>query len=163
MQALTPSRLDYKEEADVDVKKYIKEKIIEIQTVKISGDLVCRAWRNVNIQQLRAKELFKEVAKNCIEPLVNAGVFYNRDPFSVRKGQLVAAQSKFNSDTSHTMSDPQKFHIIAQFGTAVSLYHAYALLNNHGLRSFKNFLESFLKKQFNKKVWVFVDPITDDD
>jgi len=34
------SRMDCKEEEDVDVKKYIKEKIIEVQTVKISGDLV---------------------------------------------------------------------------------------------------------------------------
>jgi hypothetical protein len=32
------------------------------------------------------------------------------------------------------------------------MYHAYGLLNNHGLRSFKNFLETFLKKQFVTKV-----------
>jgi ERCC4-related helicase len=34
------ARMDCREEEDVDVKKYIKEKIIEVQTVKISGDLV---------------------------------------------------------------------------------------------------------------------------
>lgn len=65
------NRLECKEDSDIDVKKYIQEKKVEVVHVKMNADLSS------------ATELFGKTAKVVIDQLVTAGVFYQRDPLLV--------------------------------------------------------------------------------
>lgn len=65
------SRIEVREEEDVDVQQYIKNKIIEIKKVKLTN-----SYANV-------QDLFFKLAKIPLDELCNAGVFYTRNPENV--------------------------------------------------------------------------------
>jgi ERCC4-related helicase len=65
------NKLECKEDSDVDVKKYIQEKKVEIVNVKMNDCLSA------------AVDLFGKTAKLVIDPLVAVGAFYNKNPLMV--------------------------------------------------------------------------------
>lgn len=65
---------------------------------------------------------------------------------------LVAALQNFSSSAAGKADESKKFLLQAQFGSAISMYHGFGLLKNHGLKSCQTFLRTFAEKEVKEKV-----------
>jgi ERCC4-related helicase len=65
---------------------------------------------------------------------------------------LLDALQTYNASASARTDEHKKFVINAQFGVAMSIYHALGLLKNHGMKSCYNFLKNFSEKEVKEKV-----------
>lgn len=70
----------------------------------------------------------------------------------VKKGMLLDALQTYNASAGARTDEHKKYLINAQFGVAMSLYHALGLLKNHGMKSCYSFLKTFSEKEFKEKV-----------
>lgn len=65
---------------------------------------------------------------------------------------LLDALTTFSHSPASRGDDHKKYKVQAQFGVALSMYHAFGLLKNHGMKPCYNFLKTFSEKEVNEKV-----------
>jgi hypothetical protein len=61
------------------------------------------------------------------------------------------------SSSPRSREDPKKFLIQSQFGCAMSIYHSFGLLKNHGIKSCFTFLKNFQEKEVKEKVIININ------
>lgn len=70
----------------------------------------------------------------------------------VTKGMIFQARMSWRANPPPDMPEHIKAQLEAQFALGISLYHAWSLLNNHGLKSFHNYCSDFQAREREQKV-----------
>lgn len=136
------SRLECRSETSPDVSPYVQNRSMEKVRVPISPALV------------RARELLYTLIRQPIDALVTAGVFHSKDPKYLTKGALHKAFSGFKDHPPNDVAPSSMFTLSAQFGMAISLLHGKALLEGHGLSSFRKYVDGLATKEQRESVRV---------
>ncbi len=156
------SHIEVRTPADIDVHTK------ELELVKLS----------MTDEMKVVRALFLEVLKIPIEKLNDLNVFWQRDPEKVgsKHGQsklssrlnfcyfvllkaskclLISAMQKFRACPSIAVPPNNHVHVQAQFALAISLYHAWAILNSYDYHSVLNMLNCLKRDVVQNNVWKY--------
>eukprot|EP00727_Mastigamoeba_balamuthi_P007697 m51a1_g3548 putative fanconi anemia group m protein (1619) ;mRNA; r:997641-1008800 len=123
------SRIEARTDDDPDVAPYVHARDVEVLTVPLTERL----------QNVRAK--FAEILRGPVNKLVSLGVYYDRDVERGSRYKLLSAREQMRG-SPRGLDRNAMCAAEACFGIAISLYHCYNLLMNHGLTQFLASLRS---------------------
>lgn len=128
----------------MDVAPYVQQRTMDKVHVPMSRSL------------MRARELLYVLLRQPLDALVTAGVFHSKDPKYLTKGALHKAFTGFREHPPRDLAPSANFTLTAQFGIAISLLHGKALLEGHGLSSFRKHIDGIATKEQRESVRVYI-------
>ncbi|XP_057851783.1 DEAD-box ATP-dependent RNA helicase FANCM [Cryptomeria japonica] len=128
------STLEYRNENDPDVRKYVHNKNIDLITVAMGKE-------SVNVSNL-----LLEVITPVVQKLCSLGVFYSKDVTTLTPFEFLTARDKFRQSPPAFLAQPQYGEVEAYFGAAITLFHIYKLLFSHGIRPALEMLQQKLQQ-----------------
>lgn len=134
------SSLEVRTENDIDVKKYINEKLIEPIIVKSDNDLSI------------IKEEFLKLMQIPIDYLFMHKVLWERDPHRINKGIVVSCMNNFQKSPPSDIALDKVGEVYSYFGLLMKLAHYKGLFDSHGLNSFIIGLDSLKFPAIGKRM-----------
>ena len=127
---LLVSNIELRSEDSIDIKPYTHQRKVEKIVVKLGDELEFFKTKFLRVLCLVVNRLFRSQA------------LWVRDAERVNKCMLLAAREQFRQKC-HAGQQPRHLMgpIEGDFAVAISLYHAYDLLMQHGLLPFYNFIK----------------------
>ncbi|XP_035827669.1 uncharacterized protein LOC101854274 [Aplysia californica] len=140
MNNLLISHIELRSEDSFDIKPYTHERKIEKVVVPLGQELSA-----IRLQYI-------QVMTMVVKRLIQIRVIYNREATKLSKFLILKARDEFRQNPPGRLSKTQAGNIEADFALAISLYHGFDLLQQHGLRSLYNYLLSVIsgKKGYGK-------------
>ncbi|XP_041350852.1 LOW QUALITY PROTEIN: Fanconi anemia group M protein-like [Gigantopelta aegis] len=134
------SHIEMRTEECIDIKSYTHERKVDKIVIPLGEELT------------KIKTKFLQVISVVVSRLVRCGVLYRRDPSSLSKFLLLKSRDMFRQNPPEKLPKGQFGVVEGDFALGMSLYHAYELLQLHGLRSFYNFLTGIVngEKSFGR-------------
>ena len=130
---LLVSNIELRSEDSIDIKPYTHQRQVEKIVVKLGDELEFFKTKFLRVLCLVVNRLFSSQA------------LWVRDAERVNKCMLLAAREQFRKKC-HAGQQPR--HLVGpiegDFAVAISLYHAYDLLMQHGLLPFYNFIKGIV-------------------
>jgi Fanconi anemia group M protein len=123
------SNIELRSEDCLDIQRYTHKRIEEKFVVKLGPELT------------QLKDKFLKIISLNIKRLVSNGALYGSSPESLSKFSLLKARDDFHKKLGPNTIQSRGV-IEGDFAMAITLYHAYELLIQHGMRSFYHFLKS---------------------
>ncbi|XP_065063159.1 Fanconi anemia group M protein homolog [Rhopilema esculentum] len=121
------SQVELRSEESDDIKPYVFGRNVEKIVVPLSSELK------------EAKAEFLKVLECIVQRLCTQGVCWQHDAGKISKFFLLKARDQFRA---RGLEDRNRVGLIeGDFALAISLYHAYELLQQHGILSFYNFIK----------------------
>ena len=127
------SHMEIRAETDIDVRQYVHTTTVDPIIIPLSASLV------------EVRNLFLEIFKIPVEKLVHLKAYYSTDIERVSHWQLLQQREKVRNHPPDNLDRSQMLLIEGLFSVAMSLAHAWKLLNTHGLQPFKNSLEEMTR------------------
>ncbi|RLF65016.1 MAG: Hef nuclease, partial [Thermoplasmata archaeon] len=124
--------IEFRSERDLEVRKYIFKKNIEVIRVEVSKDV------------LVARRLLLDVLRSILRNLKSLGILDIDDPARISVKQLVETLEKVSSSD---FKNPQKPKIMMLLGLSLRLHHAIEILDRHG----PDFATKYLKESLFKR------------
>ncbi|KAL8589791.1 hypothetical protein ACOMHN_020794 [Nucella lapillus] len=129
---LLVSHIELRSEDSPDIKPYTHERTIDKIVVPLGEDLN------------RVKLKYTQVLQVIVKRLIHQRVLYNRETTSLSKFLVLKARDAFRQNPPESMPRSQYGIVEGDFALAMSLYHGYELLHQHGLRPLYNYLEGIM-------------------
>eukprot|EP00794_Sanderia_malayensis_P020486 gene20486-22502_t len=127
LENLLISHIELRSEESPDIKRYVFDRNVEKIVVPLSDELK------------KTKSQFQQVLQGVIQRLYSNGACWQSDASKVSKFLLLKTREQFRE---RGMEDKTRAGTIeGDFALAISLYHAFELLQQHGILSFYNFLK----------------------
>lgn len=131
VENLLISHVEIRSDESADIKRYIRDRLVEKIVVPITEEL-----KNI-------KNTFMEILRNIVNRLYHKKALWQNDPEKISKFLLLKAREQWR--LNNALGDKNKMGLIeGDFALCMSLYHAYELLQQHGILSFYNFLKGIL-------------------
>ena len=133
LQNLMISHIELRSEDSLDIVPYTHERTIEKVVVPIG----------IELAEIRNKYL--SILEYFVKRLNRNGVLAKRNnntvnPTNYTKFGILSARDEFRKNPPARMDRSTAGSCEGDFAASISLYHAYELLMQHGMRAFKNFL-----------------------
>ncbi|XP_042855878.1 Fanconi anemia group M protein-like isoform X2 [Penaeus japonicus] len=132
IQNLLISHIELRSEDSPDIAGYTHQRHIEKIVVPLGAELASIQSR------------YQNVLRVYVNRLIDMRVVYTRDETTLSKFQILKAREAFRQNPPDNL--PRDRYGVAEgmFALCMTLYHAYELLMQHGIRSFYNFLKGTL-------------------
>ncbi|XP_047480213.1 uncharacterized protein LOC125032872 [Penaeus chinensis] len=132
LQNLLISHIELRNEESPDIAAYSHQRHIEKVVVPLGAELASIQTR------------YQNVLRVYVNRLIDMRVLYTRDETTLSKFQILKAREGFRQNPPDNL--PRDRYGVAEgmFALCMTLYHAYELLLQHGIRSFYNFLKGTL-------------------
>ncbi|XP_049937109.1 uncharacterized protein LOC116266800 isoform X3 [Nymphaea colorata] len=116
------SVLEYRNESDNDVKKYMHDRQLELIEVAMSNDAV------------RINNLLLEAIQPLVSRLCALGVLQHRDLSTFSPCALLNSRDKFRQSPPANLPQAKYGEVEGYFGVLITLYYIHKLLSSHGTR-----------------------------
>jgi Fanconi anemia group M protein len=125
------SNIEIRTEDSEDIKPYVFNRDVEAVIVKFTDDISS------------TRKQYVEILCKIVKRLAANHALWQDDPEKVSKFMLLKAREQWR--LNNAQNDRFKNGVIeGDFASAISMYHAYDLLSQHGLLSFYNYMKSIL-------------------
>eukprot|EP00111_Clytia_hemisphaerica_P002682 TCONS_00007586-protein len=125
------SHIELRSEESIDIQKYVHERKVEKIVVPLSGEVK------------NAQEVFLEVLQSIVLRLFSRKAIWSKDASKVSKFMLLKAREQWRANNAF-QDRTTAGYVEGDFALLMSLYHAYDLLQQHGLLSFYTFIKALL-------------------
>ncbi|TRY61353.1 hypothetical protein TCAL_01790 [Tigriopus californicus] len=139
LQNLMISHIELRSEDSPDIVPYTFQRSIEKVVVPLGQELTCVKNKFLTIMEHFVRRLAKNGA------LIRRGNSVN--PTHYTKFGLLQSRNEFRQNPPATVDRTTQGVVEGDFASAISLYHAYELLLQHGMRTFFNFLTKSMDEQ----------------
>ncbi|KAK9095964.1 hypothetical protein Sjap_021461 [Stephania japonica] len=128
------SKLEYRNESDHDVSRYVHDRKLELIQVPMGKDAV------------EINNLLLQVIKPFVSRLCAFGLLHNRDFQTLSPCDLLNSRDKFRQVPPLELPHIRYGEIEGYFGVLITLYHIRKLLSSHGIRPAYEMLEEKLQQ-----------------
>ena len=132
LQNLIITRIELRSEESPDIVPYTFQRTIEKIVVPVGQELESIKQKFLTILEVFIRRLSKA---SCLSRRGNS-----TNPLHYTKFGLITARNEFRQNPPARMDNYQKGVAESDFASAMSLYHGYELLMQHGMRAFFNFM-----------------------
>ncbi|KAL5008399.1 hypothetical protein ScPMuIL_013980 [Solemya velum] len=128
LENLLISHIELRTEESPDIKRYSFERKVDKVVVPLGDEL------------LMVKNKYLQVMDVVMDRLRRLGVIYKRDTKSLSKFLILKAREAFRQNPPERLQRSQFGLVEGDFALAMSLFHGFELLQQHGLRSLYEYL-----------------------
>nr|QIC49958.1 putative Fanconi anemia group M protein [Actinia equina] len=132
MTNLLISHMELRSEDSSDIQPFTHSRTVDKIVVPLGDDIS------------RIKIHFLKVLEGIVGRLFCNRALWQKDPQRVTKYMLLSGRDQFRKRNLEGYTNGQKGAIEGDFAMAISLYHAYELLHQHGILSFYNFIKAII-------------------
>ncbi|KAG0720100.1 Fanconi anemia group M protein [Chionoecetes opilio] len=126
------SHVDLRNEDSPDIKEYTFQRTIEKVVVPLGEELTS------------LKERYIKVLRVYVNRLLDLNVLHTRDATTLSKFQILKSRECFRQNPPGNLPRARFGAIEGLFALCMTLYHAYELMLQHGIRSYYRFLKGAL-------------------
>ncbi|CAD5122934.1 DgyrCDS11330 [Dimorphilus gyrociliatus] len=124
------SHIELRSDESIDIKRYLPKRQIDKIIVPLDEDI------------RKVKQQYLEILSNVGSRLKKSGAFFNMNAGNLSKFAIIKARESFRKKIPPGLSKQEIGMLEGDFALCTSLCHGLELLELHGLKSLKKFLES---------------------